>query len=476
MFARLLNLFKKDYYLLWIIILVVVGGFLRFYRLDAFVTFLGDQARDAIVIKKIITFEHFPAIGAPTSVGQIYLGPFYYYFIAPWLAIFRFEPIGLAFGVAFFSTLYIPVNYFVVKDLVNKDTALISTVFITFSYILIEFSRFSWNPNLLPVFSLLAVYFFIKAVRVDQITPYILAGAFLSFSVQLHYLAVFLIPPIVAYFINKKPNIRNLLFSLFSFIFFSIPLLIFDLRHNLLNIKSFLKLSQSSGNIAGNKLLSIFDSFLSLNRYSFNIEFNSLISAFILLGIIASLILIWRKGQKIKTVLLFFLLPFLGIALYGGPKFPHYLGVIYPLYFIVIAYFLSYFLNNPGGKVLLSVFLVVFVFFNFRGYSFIHAKSSHQIEIARSISKIIYDNVKSDKYAIAAIPEYSDHTYRYFLDVWSRRPTERNSREKTNELFVVCEVKCWPIGDSQWTIAYFAPNKVVNKWTVRNFTIYKLIR
>ena len=66
------------------------GIFLRFYRFSDFATFLGDQGRDAIIIKRMLTFEHLPAIGAPTSVGQVYLGPFYYYFIAPWLLLFKF--------------------------------------------------------------------------------------------------------------------------------------------------------------------------------------------------------------------------------------------------------------------------------------------------------------------------------------------------------------------------------------------------
>jgi len=52
------------------------GNFLRFYRLNDFAMFLSDQGRDAIIIKRILTGEHFPAIGAPTSVGQVYLGPF----------------------------------------------------------------------------------------------------------------------------------------------------------------------------------------------------------------------------------------------------------------------------------------------------------------------------------------------------------------------------------------------------------------
>src|SRR3990167_69668 len=148
----------KRFYLICFIVTIAITTFLRLYRFDSFVTFLGDQGRDALIIKRIITLEHLPAIGAPTSVGQIYLGPFYYYFIAPWLLLFNFEPIGLAFGVAFFSSLFILVFYHLIKKIFDPMTALISAFFIPFSSVLVESSRFSWNPNLLPLFSLLFIY------------------------------------------------------------------------------------------------------------------------------------------------------------------------------------------------------------------------------------------------------------------------------------------------------------------------------
>lgn len=225
---------------LFIFILLIFGIILRFYRFEEFVTFLGDQGRDAIIIKRILTGEHFPAIGAPTSIGQVYLGPFYYYFIAPWLLFFKFNPIGLAFGVAFFSTLYILINYLIIKELIDKKTAILSSIFITFSYVLIELSRFSWNPNLLPLFTLLSVYFLIKSIKTQKWYFFALTGAFLSFSLQLHYVFLFSIPAIfLIYFINLikkiknfKKTIINYSLLIINFLFFSSPLLIFDLRHN----------------------------------------------------------------------------------------------------------------------------------------------------------------------------------------------------------------------------------------------------
>jgi len=95
-------------------LLIVALVVLRFINLNSHVTFLGDQGRDAIIMKRIVTFEHFPAIGAPTSIGMVYLGPFYYYFMAPWLLLFNFNPLGPAFGVAFLSVILGLLAYYLI--------------------------------------------------------------------------------------------------------------------------------------------------------------------------------------------------------------------------------------------------------------------------------------------------------------------------------------------------------------------------
>lgn len=463
----------------------MIGVFLRFYQLEGFVTFLGDQGRDAIIIKRILTLEHWPAIGAPTSVGQVYLGPFYYYFIAPWLLLFNFQPVGLAFGVAVFSSLYLLINYFIIKDLFDKKVALISTIFLSFSAVLIDFSRYSWNPNLLPLFTLLTVYFVIKSLQKNKWYFFALSGAFLSFSIQLHYLALFLFPPIslmMGYFlINNFKNIKKMIFNfsllIFNFFLFSSPLIIFDLRHQFLNSKLFLALFQSSGTSLSTKYNSFFDSFYYLNLYSFNIGLNKFFVYLLLFFLFIILFTLIKKASNLKTFLFIFLLTILGMSLYSGPKHPHYFGVLYPLYFIIISYFIS-FPKSSWEKILTIIFIVGFIFLNIQNYYFLLNKPNNQILLAKNTAQKISDNITKQKFTVTALPEkYSDSTYRYFLEIGGKRAIEKDSMERAEEMFVVCEKKCdLIIGNPMWDIAYFAPNKIVGEWDVKGVKIYKLIR
>src|SRR5690242_4069276 len=101
-------------------VIFVIAAFLRLYRVADFAIFLSDQGRDAIIIKRIVAFEHFPAIGPSTSIGQVFLGPFYYFLMAPFLWIWRLDPVGLAYGVSFLSVLGLIASYLAIRNTVDK--------------------------------------------------------------------------------------------------------------------------------------------------------------------------------------------------------------------------------------------------------------------------------------------------------------------------------------------------------------------
>jgi len=450
------------------------------------VTFLGDQGRDAIIIKRIITGEHFPAIGAPTSVGQVYLGPFYYYFIAPWLLLFKFQPIGLAFGVAVYSSFYLLVNYFIVKELFNKKIALISTIFLSFSSVLIDFSRFSWNPNLLPLFVLLTIYFAIKSLQTNKWHYFFLLGAFLSFSIQLHYLALFLIPAIGIIFLSSlyKKSVKqlisqfhNFLISVLSFIIFSSPLIIFDLRHNFLNSKLFLALFKSSGTSFASKINSFFDSFYYLNFYSFNINLNKFFIYVLLVFLFIILFTLIKKSSNLKTFLLIFFITIVGMSLYNGPKHPHYFGILFPLYFVIISYFLASLNQSSFGKIVIAFFISGYIFLNFQKYYFLRNQPNNQIAHAEKVAQFLDKKIGKEKFNFAVQPDGDpEDAYLYFLELKGKVPLDRKKLEVGNEMFIVCGNDCDLKNTKSWNINMFGKFEISSEWSVEGVRIYKLIR
>lgn len=466
--------------------LTAVAAFLRLYRFEDFVTYLGDQGRDAIIIRKIALLQHLPAIGASTSVGQIFLGPFYYYFIAPWLLLFRFNPVGLAYGVAFFSVLYVPVTYFITSYLVNRKTAILSTLLLVFSSTMVEFSRFSWNPNLLPFCTLLFFFALVRSFEKKGYVYFLLTGMFLSFAIQLHALSLLLLPLTVSVFAIKlyqersdKRGIIRLLFGGFitavSFFLFALPLVIFDLRHQFINTKSFLHLFSSQNPVEANKIVNLFDTFSSLNRFVFGIQLNSWFNTGLLIGIVLVFFIMIKKSGVIRYCFFFFLALLVGTSLYSGPKYVHYFGTIYPFYFIVIAYLLSQLLNQTAGKALVGLFFISYIGLNGFQYHFLWEHGSNQIRRAQNIARSISQRVGTAPYALTSLPSLSSESmYRYFLENWGKKPVDKDSLDKPDTLIVVCESDCKPIGDPQWDIAYFAPKTVALSWKIEGVTVYQL--
>ena len=168
-----------------------------------------------------------------------------------------------------------------------------------------------------------------------------------------------------------------------------------------------------------------------------------------------------KTNRTLSYILLFFLLLLFGLSLYSGPKYPHYFGPIYPAYFILISYLLANLLKSRILVPIFLLFMAIYIFFNAAGYYYLYGKGSNQIVKAQTVAKIIQLSVTKSKFSVTALPnQYSDSTYRYFLEIWGKRPLEKDTLDPAQELFVICEGPCKPIGNPQWDIAYFKPKKI----------------
>lgn len=462
--------------------------FLRFVKLEQFTTFLGDQGRDAIIVKRLITFEHFPAIGPTMSVGQVFLGPFYYYLISPFLLLFNFNPVGLSVAIALLSVVGIALSYFIIKKEASIATALVFLWLVTFSSVNIEMARFSWNPNLLPIFSFITLYFFYRFLKKQTVLNSIIVGSLLSLSLQLHYLALFMFGTIGIIGLkellltkNKRLFLRGVLISVVSFIFFYSPLIIFDLRHQFLNSKGLLKLFSAKDVVGGGHSLA---SFLETNKNFFDHIFATNVNTYVALFLFLIIVVVAIK-EKLYPKKLLLQIHTLNIVLYiylfsllTSFRYPHYYNTIYYSFFFMAAYFLTSLIKNKKITwALIAVLIGIFTYFNAQNYYFIFKTGSDQIGRARTVAKSIVDHNPQSPYQLTALPytEIDGHV-RYFLELMGKRPLSEESFEQPKELYVLCYYKeCEVLNHPQWQIAFFKNKKIATIWEVLNIKIYKLI-
>src|ERR1700690_3254568 len=85
----------------WILVtILIIGAVCRLYNIAGYMTFLGDEGRDVIIVRRLLVEGHPPLIGPGTSIGNMYLGPLYYYMMAPALFLAAFSPVGPAVQIA----------------------------------------------------------------------------------------------------------------------------------------------------------------------------------------------------------------------------------------------------------------------------------------------------------------------------------------------------------------------------------------
>ncbi|MFZ1549393.1 MAG: glycosyltransferase family 39 protein [Microgenomates group bacterium] len=502
MMKRLSALFGGKLWMIAVLILVAIGAFLRLHLIYETATFLGDQGRDAIVMRNIATLRDLPALGPITSVGSIYLGPLYYYMMAPWLWLSIFNPIGPAVGIALITSAALFLQYIAVKEMVNKQTALLSVAFATFSWVLVEYSRFSWNPNLLPQTTLFVAYTLYKIVKTKKLRYFILHGILLSLAIQLHYLAVFLLPVTIVVLlfndINDLPagkqerkdplllHIGNSLTLGASFVLPLAPFLLFEVIHSFPNFRSILHFSSTnsgSSNTPFNNEL-----FTSLqNTVQFATQYNFTGWWVIFIGLLLFVVFIYtlKKGEKISYLVGSLLVMIIGVSFYRGPKYAHYVGGTYLLLYVTASYLLVKLgrFNAYLGGLLIALTLGVFLNLNVQKYYFLREKDhQNQIDKAYQIALTIISMKPTETFTLTSSPDaYADYPYRYFLDVLNKKPIskEADSYSPSNSLFVVCEAQCNPMSDPQWAIAHFNPKKIEATKTISAYPwlkVYKLTK
>jgi hypothetical protein len=243
----------------------------RFYKFHDWLYFKMDQARDAAMTSNSVLhgIEYLPLLGpraGATKVpsGYLRLGPVFYYFQYISGKIFHStSPDVFAYPELFFSILVIPLLYLFLRFYFSGKNSLLITAMYAFSFIVIEYSRFSWNPNSLPFFAILTFYSLLKFLNTAEVKKKALwislCALALSIGSQLHFFGFFSLvgivgivfifhyevwknDTIIAFF--RKENLKKffLYFSLFAvfFLLFYVPVIISDIYKNGENSKNFI--------------------------------------------------------------------------------------------------------------------------------------------------------------------------------------------------------------------------------------------
>jgi len=480
---KIFQLIKKNRI---IILLLLLSAFLRLFQIASRMEFLGDQGRDVLIVGRFLSKGDLMFIGPQTSIGNMYLGPWYYYLIAPALLLAWFNPVGPAILVALLGVATVWLTWRVGREWFGREAGLLAALLMALSPVVIYYSTFSWNPNVMPLFSLLSVWLTWRIWKKREFNKLFWLAVSLTMVLNSHYLGLLLFPP-VAFFLfltlystgkekkERKAFIKSALIALLIFFVLMFPLILFDLKHGLVNFnafKEFFTIRQTTVNIK------FYKGFLKIpvivNQLMANLiaRKDYLPLAYLSLAFLGLSIWQLRKNKAVWFLLAFIIVGILGLGNYKQHVYAHYFGFLWPLVTLLLA--------AGAGKLrwvfLFSGVLVAwFMLTNWPGWLL----ANFQLRRAARVADFIEEKSGGDKFALALIAEQNyDAPYRYFFE-------RKNSllvnlhKEMTDQLFVICEpwgkVECEPVGHPLWAIAAFGWAQVDWEEELEGVRIFRLI-
>lgn len=493
----------------WLLIaILILGAFLRLYKIDEYMTFLGDEGRDAIIVRNLIVKADPILIGPGTSVGGMYLGPLYYYFMAPFLFLFNFSPVGPAYGVALLGIITIWLIYYVTKKWFSKKAAILGSFLYAISPTVIIFSRSSWNPNIMPFFALVLIYSLWQVWIKNNYYWLVISAVSFTFILQSHYMGLLMTPVILLIWIFKLLSlevidnwktgaasfVRASFISFLIFLFLMSPLLIFDMRHDWINLNALkVFLSSNDPSISSDpwfglsRLPEIASNLFTRLIAGRNEMLGKILLAFVS---IPSLLIILgrkelRKNEPPAFALLFLWIGFgiIGLGMYKESIYDHYLGFLFPSIFILFAGFSVDIYENLSktGKVFFGLFIAIIIWFNIIENP-LKFNPNRQMQRAQNVAEKVMEIASNKPFNLAVLADrnYEDG-YQYFLETKDAQVVEIDSQISqtiTNQLFVICEMpkeKCDPTHSPKAEVANFGWSKIEGEYEVDGVIIYKLI-
>ncbi len=191
----------RSKYLFYILFFLAAVAWRGWYGLSH-LNFQQDTARDIYLINEWRdSGEILLAYGPKTSIGNFFLPPLYYQIQLLFAYIFPKYIFIMNFVTILIEAFTPIILYLILKELVGeKISVLVSAAYIIFALPLV-FGSFAWNPNMIPFFSTLSLYCYMRAYSRKEFWLVIPASVCVAIAFNLHYQAFVLFPFSLMFFV-----------------------------------------------------------------------------------------------------------------------------------------------------------------------------------------------------------------------------------------------------------------------------------
>ncbi len=427
-----------------LLIVILIGAlFVRWYRLDNLLGFHYDQGRDALKIREFITQGKPFLVGPVTGLDGIYLGPLFYYLLAPFYWIGYGNPVIPTMFLGALQLVTILLLYRLGKS-VNTFAGLLAAFIYSFSQPLFWLNRWLSNPvPLLPCSMILmwSLFQITKGKTKHWITTSLAISASLQFEAAS---AIFFLPAVFIFLIwqwKYKPNKRQLFIAILVFVLSLIPQIVFDFRHEHLLFRNFKKELIAEKSFSGSPA-KVFNKRILFYRDAFGSKIFAYDEKLIAIGMPLVLLLMvitfkkWRSSLA-TTSLILLLTPLTILFIFQGNHgnfYDYYLIGNFPIFILLLSICLGSIVKYHLGR--LAAILIIFLFIKSNYLIAYHSLTAgvdgpEHISLGNQKQAInwIYENADKqefniDVYVPPVIPKAYEYLFAWMGDNLKKHPKE----------------------------------------------------
>ena len=179
----------------FLLLILFIGIFLRLYRLEDLMLFIGDQGWFYLQARDMLFTGNIPLVGITSSHVWLHQGPFWTYILSFLMGIFGFNPVVGSYFTVLMGVATVWLVYFMGSKIFSENIGLIASFLYATSPLIVIHSRMSYHTSLIPFFSIILLYVYHKWVNGEhKVFPFMVLLLAILYNFEL---ATFVFTPLV---------------------------------------------------------------------------------------------------------------------------------------------------------------------------------------------------------------------------------------------------------------------------------------
>lgn len=433
-----------------LLLIIALATIIRLATLPNLLLFTPDEAYISYIAQTIVKDFHIIWIGVSILGFDFYMGPFWIYFIYPFIGIFKDDPMILGVISSIMGIVTVYLLYWFGRKLYGFKAAIIASLMYATSALIIYYDQRPYPPGVPLLTLLMAISLYMSRFSKWWWVMFAFFSG-LVFHVHLSLILVILAGAYWGFSHRKSLSRKIVLISVLVFTLTISPLIAFDYFHKASNITAPIRILKSMGeggpkldlanrtSVALGSLSRVWylDSYKNNSDeilYPCNVSQNATTTSpkWVLSGLTLLLFIYFalkkdtNNNDRKKLLLLLssaFLVPFLILPIFNPVEY--YLLGFFPLLFLVIASVVT----SLGKPFRYIAYLTLAVFVLHGIFTVVSAKVDYGIGTKKILIKSVQDIVGNEPFDLKASGGCHGG-WRYLFSVYFRRP-EQSSEDKS---------------------------------------------